>query len=58
MASSPVGGETGNEAFTVMWRKHFAALLNSSKNCDIGNFVKQDIISHGHFEGIDDMQQL
>jgi len=29
---STVGGETGNEAVAVMWRKHFAALLNSSKN--------------------------
>jgi len=34
---------------------HFSALLNSSKNCKIGNFVKQNIISHGNFEGIGDL---
>jgi len=28
---STVGGETGNKAVTVMWRKHFSALLNPSK---------------------------
>jgi len=38
-----------------MWRKHFSALLNSSKNCGIGNFVHQNIISHGNFEGIDEL---
>jgi len=31
---STVGSKTGNEAVTVMWRKHFAALLNSRKNCE------------------------
>ena len=50
-----VGGETGNKAVTVMWRKHFSALLNSSKNCGIWNFVHQNIISHGNFEGIDEL---
>jgi len=40
---STVGGETGNKAVTTMWRKHFSALLNSSKNCEIGNFVHQNI---------------
>jgi len=38
---STVGGETRNEAVVIMWKKHFAALLNSSKNCEIGNFVKK-----------------
>ena len=52
---STVGGETGNKAVTVMSRKHFSALLNSSKNCGIGNFVHQNIISHGNFEGIDEL---
>jgi len=52
---STVGGETGNEAVTVLWRKHFAAMLNSSKHCEIGNYVKQNIISHGNFEGIDEL---
>ena len=52
---SAVGGETGNKAVTVMWRKHFSALLNSSKNCGIGNFVHESIISHGNFEGIDEL---
>jgi len=45
----------GNKAVTVMWRKHFSALLNSSKNCEIGNFMHQNIISHGNFEGIDEL---
>jgi len=49
---STVGGETGNKAVTDMGRKHFSALLNSSKNCGIGNFVHQNLISHGNFEGI------
>jgi len=31
MAPSTMGGETGNKAVTVMWRKHFSALLNSKK---------------------------
>jgi len=52
---STVGGETGNQAVTVMWRKHFSALLNSSKNCEIGNFVHQNIISCSNFEGIDEL---
>jgi len=52
---STVGGETGNNAVTVMWRKHFSALLNSSKHCEIGNFVHQNIISHGNFEEIDEL---
>jgi len=52
---SKVGGETGNDAVTVMWRKHFSALLNSSKNFEIGNFVHQNIISYGNFEGIDEL---
>ena len=52
---SAVGGETGNKASTGMWRIHFSALLNSSKNCGIGNFVHQNIISHGNFEGIDEL---
>ena len=52
---STVGGETGNKAVTVMWRKHFPALLNSSKNCEIGNFVQQIIISHSNFKGIDEL---
>jgi len=52
---STVGRETGNKAVIVMWRKHFSALLNSSKNCGIGNFVHQNIIAHGHFEGIDEL---
>ena len=30
-------------------------LLNSSKNCGIGNFVHQNIILHGNFEGIDEL---
>jgi len=47
---STVGGETGNKTVTVMWRKHFSALLNSSKSCEIGNFVHQHIISHGNFQ--------
>jgi len=34
---------------------HFAALLNSSKNCEMGNFVKQNITSCGNSEGIDDL---
>ena len=38
-----------------MWRKYFSALLNSSKNCGIGNFVNQNIISHSNFEGIDEL---
>ena len=38
-----------------MWRKHFSALLNSSKNCGIGNFVHQNIISHGSFEEIEEL---
>jgi len=49
---SAVGGETGNKAVTVMWRKHFSALLNSSKNCGIGNFVQQYIISHGKIKSL------
>jgi len=49
---STVGKETRNKAVTVMWRKHFSALLNSSKNCRINNFVHQHIISHGNFKGI------
>ena len=52
---SAVGEETGNKAVTVMWRKHFSALLNSSQNCGIGNFVHQNIISQGNFEGIDEL---
>ena len=52
---STVGGETGNKAVTVMSRKHFSALLNSSKNCPIGNFVHQNINSHSNFEGIDEL---
>jgi len=28
---STVGGETGNETITVMWRKQLAALLKSSE---------------------------
>ena len=39
----------------AVWRKHVSALLNSSKNCGIGNFVHQNIISHGNFEGIDEL---
>jgi len=38
-----------------MWRKHFSALLNSSTNCGIGNFVQQYISSHSYFEGIDEL---
>ena len=52
---STVGGEIGNKAVTVMWRKHFSALLNSSKNLRIGNFVHQNIISRGNFVGIDEL---
>jgi len=52
---SIVGGKKGNKAATVMWRKHFSALLNSSKNCENGNFVHQNIISYGNFEGIDEL---
>jgi len=40
-----------------MWKNmenHFAAFLNSSKNCESGKFVKQNINSHGNYEGIDD----
>jgi len=37
---STVGGETRNEAVTVMWKKHFAAQLNSSNKCENGNFVR------------------
>jgi len=51
---STVVGETGHKVVTVMWRKHFSALLNSSKNSEIGNFVQQNITSHGNFEGIDE----
>jgi len=36
-----------------MWKKHFAAYLNSSKNCEIGKLLKQNINSHSNFEGID-----
>jgi len=46
----------GNEAVTVMWRKHLVALLNSSKICEIGNYVKQNMISHGNFKGIDELK--
>jgi len=49
---SSVGGESGNEAVTIMWRRHFATLLNSSKNCETGNLVKQNINSQGNFEGL------
>ena len=52
---STVGGETGNKAVTVMRRKHFSALLNSSKNCEIDNFVHQNINSHGSFEEIEEL---
>jgi len=45
----------GGEAVIVMWRKHFSALLNSLKNCGIGNFVHQNIISHANLEGIDEL---
>ena len=54
---STVGGETGNKAVTITWRKHFSALLNSSKNCGIGNFVHQNINSHSNFEGIDELMR-
>ena len=50
-----MGGQTGNETVTIMWKKYFAALLNSSKNCEIGHFVKQNINSHGNFEEIDEL---
>ena len=50
-----MGGETGNEAVTDMWKNYFSALLNSSKNCGIGNFVKQNINSRDNFEGIGDL---
>jgi len=50
-----VGGETGNEAVAVMWRKHFVSFLNSSKNCEIGNFAQQNIISRGNFEEMDEL---
>jgi len=43
-----VGGETENKAVTVMWKKHFKAYLNSSKNCEIGNLLKQNINSHSN----------
>jgi len=49
---STVGGATENKAVTVMWRNHFSALLNSSKNCGIGIFVYQNINSHSNFEGL------
>jgi len=39
-----------------MWKKHFAAFLNSSNNCEIGNFVKENINSHGNFEGINELR--
>jgi len=52
---STVGGETRNETVTFMWKNHFAAFLNSSKNCEIGNFVKRNINSHGNFEMIDEL---
>ena len=38
-----------------MWRKHFSALLNSSKNCGNGNFVHRNINSHSNFEEIDEL---
>ena len=38
---STVGSETGNKAATGMWRKYFSALLNSSKNCEIGNLCNK-----------------
>jgi len=44
-----VGGETGNKAVTFMWKKHFAAYLNSSKKCEIGKLLKQNINSHSKF---------
>jgi len=38
-----VGGERGNEVpVTDMWKKHFAALLNSSQNSESGNFVNEN----------------
>jgi len=56
---STVGGETGNKAVTVMWRKHFSTLLNSSKNYGIGNFVHQNISSHSNLrDWWADVQQL
>jgi len=38
-----------------MWKSHLATLLNSWKNCEIGNFVKQNINSQENFEVIDDL---
>jgi len=38
-----------------MWKNHIAALLNSSTNCENGNFVKQNINSHGNFGGTDEL---
>ena len=36
-------------------RRFYLWLLNSWKNCEIGNFVQQNIISHGNFEWIDEL---
>ena len=54
--SYTVGDKTGNEAGSHYHvETHFAALLNSSKNCEMGNFVKQNITSCGNSEEIDDL---
>ena len=37
------------------WKNHTAALLNSSKNCELRNFVKPKINSQENCEGIDDL---
>jgi len=55
---STVGVETVYEAVTAMWEYHCAALLNSPKNCEIGNLVKQNINSHGNFGRIDDLLRI
>ena len=40
---------------SVSCGENTSALLNSSRNCEIGTFVHQNIISHVNFEGIDEL---
>jgi len=49
-----VGCATGNETVTEMWENHFVALLDSTKNYETGNFVKQNINSQDSFESTGD----
>jgi len=38
---------------SLKWKKHFSAFLNSSKTCEIGNYVKANVNSRGHYGGVD-----